>query len=151
MSDETMKLPLDALAIREILPHRYPFLLVDRVTEIEPGKSITAYKCVTQNEPFFMGHFPAYPVMPGVLQVEALAQTGAIMALQDPDNAGKIALLTGVENFKFRRQVVPGDVLTLKVEIIRFRKNFGKAHGIASVEGEVTAEGDLSFAIAKES
>ena len=144
-----LKLPLDATAIRKILPHRFPFLLVDRVVELEPGKSIHALKCLSQDEPFFQGHFPEYPVMPGVLQIEALAQAGAILALVLPENAGRIVLLTCAEEFKFRRPVVPGDVLDLKVEILRYRIGYGKAHGVASVAGEISAEGNLSFALAK--
>lgn len=146
---ETPKLPMDILEIRKILPHRYPFLLIDRVIELDPGKSITAIKCLSGNEPFFQGHFPDYPVMPGVLQIEALAQTGAIMALQMPGNEGKAAFLTGVDGFKFRRQVVPGDVLKLEVKVARYRSGYGKADAVATVEGEVTAEGQISFMVAK--
>jgi 3-hydroxyacyl-[acyl-carrier-protein] dehydratase len=149
MSEEGLKLPLEALAIRKILPHRYPFLLIDRVLAMEPGKTIHAVKCLSQNEPFFEGHFPDYPVMPGVLQIEALAQAGAVSVLSMPENAGRIVLLAGAENFRFRRPVVPGDVLDLKVEITRYRPGFGKAHGVASVAGETSAEGDISFALAK--
>jgi 3-hydroxyacyl-[acyl-carrier-protein] dehydratase len=145
----TLTLPLDTLAIRKILPHRYPFLLVDRVIELDPGKSIVAYKNLTANEPFFQGHFPDYPVMPGVLQIEALAQTGAILALSMPGNEGKAALLTGVDGFKFRRQVVPGDQLRLEVTVTRYRMGFGKAAARATVDGELTAEGEISFAAAK--
>ncbi len=142
----TLTPPLDALAIRAILPHRYPFLLIDRVIEIETGKHIVAIKNVTQNEPFFQGHFPDFPVMPGVLQVEALAQTGAIVVLTMPENEGKIVFLTGVDEFKFRRPVMPGDVLTLRAEMDKYRRGFGKARATATVEGEVTAEGIISFA-----
>ncbi|MEN6624910.1 MAG: 3-hydroxyacyl-ACP dehydratase FabZ [Candidatus Sumerlaeia bacterium] len=145
---EPMKLPLDVMAIREILPHRYPFLLVDRVTEMVEGQSIVAIKCLTVNEPFFQGHFPNYPVMPGVLQIEALAQAGAILGLSMAENRGKIALLTGADEFKFRRAVVPGDVLTLTVTMEKYRRGFGKARGVASVNGETSAEGMLGFAIA---
>ncbi len=143
----SLTLPLDANAIRAILPHRYPFLLVDRVVEMVEGQSIVALKCVTQNEPFFQGHFPNYPVMPGVLQVEALAQTGAILGLSMTENRGKIAFLTGADEFKFRRQVVPGDVLTLTVTMEKYRRGFGRAKGVASVNGETSCEGILSFAI----
>lgn len=142
-------LPLDTLAIRKILPHRYPFLLIDRVIALDPGKSVTAIKNVTANEPFFQGHFPEFPVMPGVLQVEALAQAGAVMALLMPGNVGKGALLTGVDEFKFRRQVVPGDILTLTVKVLRYRSGFGKAEATATVEGEITAQGIISFATAQ--
>lgn len=153
MSEETTTpgytLPLDTLAIRKILPHRYPFLMVDRVIELDPGKSITAIKNVTANEPFFQGHFPEFPVMPGVLQVEALAQAGAILALLMPENKGKGALLTGVDGFKFRRPVVPGDVLVLKLQVTRYRTGFGKATATATVDGEVTAQGVIGFAAAQ--
>ncbi len=145
----TLTLPLDANAIRRILPHRYPFLLIDRVLELDE-KNIHAIKCVTQNEPFFAGHFPQLPVMPGVLQVEALAQAGAILGLTIPGNEGRIALLTGADEFKFRRPVVPGDVLTLKVEIEKLRKGYGRARGVASVDGETSAEGILTFMLAPE-
>lgn len=146
---QTPTLPMDTLAIRKILPHRFPFLMIDRVVELEPGKSIVAYKNVSANEPFFSGHFPEYPVMPGVLQVEALAQAGAILALSMPENQGKAALLTGVDGFKFRRQVVPGDVLKLEVTVLRYRSGFGRASAKATVDGEVTAEGEIGFAAAK--
>lgn len=141
-------LPLDVVAIRKILPHRYPFLLIDRVVELEPGQLITAIKCLSANEPFFQGHFPAYPVMPGVLQIEALAQAGAIMALTMPVNEGKGALLTGVDGFKIRRPVVPGDVLKLHVKTLRYRSGYGKGQATATVNDEVTAEGELSFLVA---
>lgn len=141
-------LPWDPMTIRSILPHRYPFLLVDRVLEIESGKRIVCIKNVTQNEPYFQGHFPDFPVMPGVLQVEALAQAGAILALTLEENAGKIALLTSVDGFKFRRAVLPGDLLELRVEMTRLRKGYGRAQAIATVEGDTTAEGELGFAVA---
>jgi 3-hydroxyacyl-[acyl-carrier-protein] dehydratase len=142
-------LPMDVLAIRKILPHRYPFLLIDRIIEHVPGQSITAIKCLSANDPFFQGHFPEYPVMPGVLQIEALAQAGAVLALLLPGNEGKAAFLTGVDGFKFRRQVVPGDVLRLEVKVLRLRSGFGKAQGRATVDGEVCAEGEISFMAAK--
>jgi 3-hydroxyacyl-[acyl-carrier-protein] dehydratase len=142
------KLPMTAMDIRAILPHRMPFLMIDRVDELEPLKRIKGVKCVAHNEPFFQGHFPEEPVMPGVLQIEALAQAGAILALIEPENAGKIVYLAGVDGFKFRRPVVPGDVLTLEVEMLRYRKGrFGRARGIASVNGEISAEGELTFAM----
>ena len=146
MIDDLPKLPMDAMAIRKILPHRYPFLLVDRVTAVDVEKMrVEAYKCVSQDEPFFQGHFPEFPVMPGVLQIEALAQAGAVLGLLVPENRGKIAFLTGVEGFKFRRMVVPGDVLKLEVEFTKFRRGFGKASARATVEGELCCEGELSF------
>jgi 3-hydroxyacyl-[acyl-carrier-protein] dehydratase len=146
MTSAELKLPLGAMAIRAILPHRMPFLMIDRVTELEPLKRIRGFKCVAHNEPFFQGHFPDEPVMPGVLQIEALAQAGAILVLVQEENKGKIVYLAGVDGFKFRRPVVPGDVLQLDVEITRYRKGrFGKAKAVASVAGEVTAEGEISF------
>ncbi|MCE5231404.1 3-hydroxyacyl-ACP dehydratase FabZ [bacterium] len=143
-----LTLPLDVNAIREILPHRYPFLLVDRVIEMVEGQSIVAIKCLSVNEPFFQGHFPQLPVMPGVLQIEALAQAGAILGLSMAENRGKIAYLTGADEFKFRRPVVPGDVLTLTVTMEKYRRGFGRAKGVASVNGETSCEGMLGFAIA---
>ena len=148
MTSAKLKLPLDAMAIRAILPHRMPFLMIDRVTELEPLKRIRGIKCVAHNEPFFQGHFPDAPIMPGVLQIEALAQAGAILVRDEEGNKGKIVYLAGVDGFKFRRPVVPGDVLQLDVEITRYRKGrFGRAKAVASVAGEVTAEGEMSFAM----
>ena len=140
-------LPLEAPQIRELLPHRYPMLLIDRVTELVPRKSVTAIKCVTQNEPFFQGHFPARPIMPGVLMVEAIAQTGAICVLVDPEYRGRMAVLAGLSDVKFRRMVVPGDVLTLKVELTALRKSYGRARGVALVGDEVAVEGSMQFGI----
>jgi 3-hydroxyacyl-[acyl-carrier-protein] dehydratase len=133
--------------IQKILPHRPPFLLVDRVEELEPGKYASGIKCVTMNEPFFQGHFPGRAVMPGVLQLEALAQMGAICMLTVPGNEGKIMLFGGIDNVKFKRQVIPGDVLTLKVEITKIRGNFGVGTAVAYVEGKVATEAILTFAI----
>jgi 3-hydroxyacyl-[acyl-carrier-protein] dehydratase len=132
--------------IQKILPHRYPFLLVDRVTEISDDK-IIGYKNITGNEPFFAGHFPGYPVMPGVLIVEACAQLGAVMLLQKPDFAGKLAFLTGLDGWRFRRQVVPGDMLTMEVTSLQLRSQFGKSKAEARVNGELAASGEIIFAI----
>src|SRR5690625_4036490 len=112
--------------IKEIIPHRYPFLLVDKVTEMEEGKKVTGIKNVTINEPFFAGHFPEYPVMPGVLILEALAQVGAVAVLGMEQHKGKIAFLAGVDKCRFKRQVKPGDQLRLEVEIIRMKGRVGK-------------------------
>lgn len=132
--------------IQKILPHRYPFLLVDRVTEVSDAKVI-GYKNVTGNEPFFQGHFPGYPVMPGVLIVEACAQLGGIMLLQQPDYAGKLAFLTGLEGWRFRRQVVPGDTLMMEVTALQLRAQFGRSKAEARVNGELAASGEILFAI----
>ncbi|HOR27411.1 MAG TPA: 3-hydroxyacyl-ACP dehydratase FabZ [Candidatus Sumerlaeota bacterium] len=148
MTGSPLTLPVDAVAIRKILPHRYPFLLVDRVIELVPNESITALKNLTQNEPFFAGHFPEYPVLPGVLQIEMIAQTGAIMLLTSVEEAaGKIAMLTGADEFKFRRPILPGDVATIHVTDFKVRRTFGKALGRVSVADEVCAEGMVSFAL----
>lgn len=133
--------------IQSIIPHRYPFLLVDQIEEVEEGKRAVGIKNVTINEPFFQGHFPQYPVMPGVLIIEALAQVGAVAILMKEENRGKIGLLAGVDKFRFKRQVRPGDQLRLEVELTRMKGSIGKAVGKATVNGEVAAEGELMFAI----
>lgn len=134
--------------IQKILPHRYPFVLVDRITEMDvETNTITGIKCVTVNEPFFQGHFPTEHVMPGVLIVEALAQVGAVLLLGKEEHRGKIAYFAGIKNCKFRRKVIPGDQLTLKLELTRSRENFGVAKAMALVNGDVACEAELSFAI----
>jgi len=138
---------LSSKEIQEIIPHRYPFLLVDRIVELEEGVRAVGIKAVTANEPFFQGHFPGYPVMPGVLIVEALAQVGAVVLLKMPANRGKIALFAGIDGFRFRRQVVPGDLLRLEVELTRMRGPVGKGSARATVDGDVAAEGELMFAL----
>jgi 3-hydroxyacyl-[acyl-carrier-protein] dehydratase len=137
----------DVLAV---LPHRPPFLFVDRIEECVPGEHAVGIKCVSGNEPFFAGHFPGRPVMPGVLILEALAQVGAVALLSLPEFAGRIALFGGVDRVRFRRVVVPGDVLRLEVRITRRLGPAGKGHGVATVAGERAAEGDLTFAVARE-
>ncbi len=143
-----MRLPLGPTEIRELIPHRYPFLLVDRIEEIEPGVRVVGVKNVTQNEPFFEGHFPDYPVMPGVLIVEALAQVGAVGVMAKEEFRGKLALFAGIDGVRFRRQVIPGDVLRLEVEISRLRGVAGRGKGSATVDGERVCEADLMFAFA---
>ena len=133
--------------IQKILPHRYPFLLVDKITEFEEGKRIKGIKNVTANEPQFTGHFPGNPIMPGVLITEALAQVGAVMLLSTPENKGKLGVFTGINNFKFRRQVVPGDTLVLEAELLTYRHGMGKAQVKATVEGQMAAGGEISFAV----
>ncbi|MFP7492565.1 3-hydroxyacyl-ACP dehydratase FabZ [Terribacillus sp. 179-K 1B1 HS] len=137
----------DVQQIKEIIPHRYPFLLVDQITEIEEGKRAVAKKNVTINEPFFQGHFPDYPVMPGVLIIEALAQTGAFAMLMKEENKGKIGFLAGVDKCRFKRQVKPGDTLKLEVEIIRLKGPVGKGKATATVDGELACEAEITFAI----
>ncbi|TFE04093.1 3-hydroxyacyl-ACP dehydratase FabZ [Jeotgalibacillus salarius] len=138
---------LDIQQIKEIIPHRYPFLLIDKVVEIEEGKRAVAIKNVTANEEFFNGHFPDYPVMPGVLIVEALAQTGAVAMLKQEDYRGKLAFFTGIDNCRFKRQVKPGDQLRLEVEIVRIKGPIGKGKATATVDGEVACETEIMFAI----
>lgn len=133
--------------IQEIIPHRPPFLLVDRILEVEPGVRAVGLKNVTMNEPYFVGHFPGYPVMPGVLIVEALAQVGSVAMLMVEANKGKIGFFAGIDGFRFRDQVKPGDTLTLEVEITRLKGPIGKGKATATVEGKVVAEGELMFAL----
>jgi len=136
---------MDVLEIKKLLPHRYPFLLVDRVVSIEPGKQLRAYKNVSVNEPFFEGHFPGHPVMPGVLVLEALAQASAILAYRSTgfDPAQKVTYLMAIDAAKFRRPTVPGDRLELEVEVLRFKGAIMKTRGVAKVDGEVVAEGEF--------
>jgi 3-hydroxyacyl-[acyl-carrier-protein] dehydratase len=138
---------LDIQQIKEIIPHRYPFLLVDRILEIEEGKRAVGIKNVTANEEFFSGHFPNYPVMPGVLIVEALAQVGAVAMLKKEENRGRLAFFTGIDNCRFKKQVKPGDQLRLEVEIIRAKGPIGKGKGIATVDGELVCETEIMFAL----
>lgn len=147
MSDNDKQPVLDARAIQAIIPHRYPFLLVDRIIEIEPGKRGVGLKNVSIGEPYFQGHFPDYPVMPGVLQIEALAQVGAVVMLQMEEFKGRIAFFAGIDNVRFKRQVKPGDTLRLEVELGQIRRSIGTGTGTATVDGEVVCRGEFMFAI----
>ncbi|MCM3116112.1 3-hydroxyacyl-ACP dehydratase FabZ [Neobacillus sp. MER 74] len=138
---------LDIEQIKEIIPHRYPFLLVDRILEVEEGKSAVGIKNVSANEEFFNGHFPDYPVMPGVLIVEALAQVGAVAMLKKEENRGRLAFFAGIDGCRFKKQVKPGDQLRLEVEIIRLRGPVGKGKAVATVDGEVACEAEITFAL----
>ena len=138
---------LDIKAIEEIIPQRAPFLMIDIVEELTPGKTCTAYKNVCINEPHFEGHFPKNPIMPGVLIVESLAQTGAMAILSKEENKGKNALFAGIDKMRFKKQVVPGDTLKLEVSIIKQKGTIGIGEAIASVNGTVVAKGELTFAI----
>lgn len=133
--------------IQKLLPHRYPFLLVDKVLEVEPGKRVVAVKNVTANEPFFQGHFPGYPIMPGVLIAEALAQASGIAIAMLEEGKNKLGVFAAIETMKFKKQVVPGDVLMLEGEIVTYKMGVAKAKVKATVEGKVAAEGEIKFAM----
>ncbi len=138
---------LDIEAIKEILPHRFPFLLVDRILELEPGKRAVGIKNVTANEPFFQGHFPQRAVMPGVLIIEAMAQVGGVMILSVAEHRGKLAYLGTVDGVKFRRPIVPGDTLVMETELLRIRSNMGKVRCTARVDGQEVAGAEIMFAL----
>lgn len=150
LSGTAPALPMEAAQIMEILPHRYPFLLVDRVVELEPGARAVGIKQVTANEPQFTGHFPGRPIMPGVLMVEALAQTAGIAVLTLPDYRGKIGLFAGIDECRFKRLVAPGDTLRLEVTVEKLRGMFGRVRAVASVDGEVAVEATLSIIIPRD-
>ncbi|MCK8059851.1 MULTISPECIES: 3-hydroxyacyl-ACP dehydratase FabZ [unclassified Fusibacter] len=138
---------LEAKDIQKIIPHRYPFLLVDRIIELEAGVKAVGIKNVTVNEPFFPGHFPGNPIMPGVLQVEALAQVGAVALLSQDEFKGKLAVFAGIDNLRFKKQVLPGDTLRLEVEIVSIRRNIGKGNAVAYVGDKVACKGEIMFGI----
>ena len=138
---------LNSNQIAEILPHRYPFALVDRITDGEEGKWVQGIKCVSANEQFFCGHFPQKHIMPGVLIIEALAQVGAVALLSVPENRGKLALFGGIKNARFKRQVVPGDVLELSCELTAQRGSVGFGKAVAKVDGKIAAQAELTFAV----
>ena len=138
---------LDAQQIQAIIPHRYPFLLVDRIIEIEYGVRAVGIKNVSIGEPYFQGHFPDYPVMPGVLIIEALAQVGAVALLGSDEHRGKMAFFAGIDGVRFKRQVKPGDTLRLEVELGRMRRGVGMGAATATVDGELAVRGELMFAI----
>ena len=133
--------------IQKIIPHRHPFLLIDCIEELEPGKRAVGYKCITYNEPFFAGHFPAEPVMPGVLMIEALAQVGAVAILSVEENKGKTAYFGGIDRAKFKKKVVPGDKLRLECEIIKQKGPVGVGKATATVDGKIAVTAELTFMI----
>jgi beta-hydroxyacyl-ACP dehydratase FabZ len=138
---------LDFEALKKAIPHRYPFLLIDKVTITEPDKSAVGIKCVSGNEPFFQGHFPERAIMPGVLIVESLAQVACALFLSKPEMKDKLAFFMGMEEIKFRKPVIPGDRLELKIQVLKMRDRFGKAKGEAFVEGQLVTEAVFSFAV----
>ena len=140
---------LNKQQIMEIIPHRDPFLLIDEVLELEPGKRVVAKKYIKPDEYWFKGHFPSYPVTPGVLVVEMLAQAGAVCALSLPENKGKIAFFTGIDKTRIRRNVLPGETLTLEVEIMKTKGPIGIGKAVATVDGKKAVTGEISFAVGK--
>jgi beta-hydroxyacyl-ACP dehydratase FabZ len=139
---------MDAAAILRSIPHRYPFVLVDRILDLEPGRRVVAIKNVTLNEPFFQGHFPGAPIMPGVLIVEAMAQAGAVLLLHDmPERDGKLVYFTGIDGARFRRTVVPGDQIRMTLEVLKLRSRTCKMRGTAEVDGQVVAQAEILSAL----
>ena len=147
--ETTLPSTLSNVEIQKIIPHRFPFLLIDKIIEIDWGKRAVGIKNVTANEPFFVGHFPGYPVMPGVLMIEAIAQVGAVALLGLPENKGKLAFFAGVDEVRFKRQVVPGDTLRIEVTLTRVRGPIGQGNGEITVEGQLACKGSFMFALGK--
>lgn len=148
MSTQTMETIIDVNRIREIIPHRYPFLLVDRITYLDPGIKAIGYKNITSNEPFFQGHFPGNPIMPGVLIIEALAQLGCVAMLIKEEYKGMIGLFAGIDGVRFKKPVIPGDKLILQVELLKLKGPIGKFKAEARVDDQLAAEAEVLFAIA---
>jgi 3-hydroxyacyl-[acyl-carrier-protein] dehydratase len=145
---EGIKTTFNIQEIHQLLPHRYPFALVDKIIDFVPGEKAVGIKNVTFNEPFFQGHFPGYPLMPGVMIVEAMAQVGGIVLTQLPEYTGGLFVFTGIDGVRFRRQVVPGDTLVMTVELQSFkRRRFAKMHARAEVDGQLATEGELMFSL----
>ena len=142
-----LNLPLNSNDIEKILPHRHPFLLVDVITELTVGERVVGKKAVTASENFFAGHFPGHHIMPGVLILEAMAQTGAVALMSMPENHGKLVYFTGTERVRFKRKVVPGDTLVMEVELTKFKAPFGSASAVAKVDGQVAATAEILFAV----
>lgn len=142
-----LDLPIPVDRIQGLLPHRYPFALVDRIIDLVPGKQATGLKNVTFNEPHFQGHFPGRPLMPGVLIVEAMAQVGGVILAQMPDHGNALFVFAGIDKVRFRRPVVPGDQLIITTELVNIRRRFGKLQSVAKVDGQVAAEGELMFSL----
>lgn len=147
MTTQTAQPVLDINQIRDIIPHRYPFLLIDRVTHLEPGTKAIGYKNMTSNEPFFQGHFPGNPIMPGVLIIEALAQLGCVAMLIKEEYKGMIGLFAGIDSARFKKPVIPGDKLILQVELLKLKGPIGKFKGTATVDDQLACEAELLFAI----
>lgn len=147
VTQEKEIITLDINQIKELLPHRYPFLLVDRVTYVEPGLKAQGYKNLTANEQFFEGHFPFKPIMPGVLMIEALAQLGCVTILLKDDYKDRLGVLAGVDGFKFRSMVIPGDRLDLEVELIKMKGPVGKMKAVAKVGDKIACEGEITFSV----
>lgn len=142
---EAIRAPFDINGVMKLLPHRYPFLMIDRVLELEPGKRIKAVKAVTANEPWVTGHFPELPIMPGVLMIEAVAQAGGMIVLALPEYFGKLAVLGSVESIRVRRMVTPGEVMTIEAEVIYMKMGASKVRGTVSVDGQVAMNGEVVF------